>query len=53
MSSQPKGKEDERYNYNTSMSFSDDINPDVSLQLCLSVADQASTSIIVELLLQT
>ena len=25
-----KGKENERYNYNTSMSFSDDIDPDVS-----------------------
>lgn len=26
-----KGKENERYNYNTSMSFSDEIDPDVSL----------------------
>jgi hypothetical protein len=34
MSSQPKqigkGKENERYNYNTSMSFSDEVDPDVS-----------------------
>lgn len=33
MSSQPKqigkGKENERYNYNTSMSFSDEVDPDV------------------------
>jgi hypothetical protein len=29
-----KGKENERYNYNTSMSFSDEIDPDVSHVLC-------------------
>ena len=29
-----KGKENERYNYNTSMSFSDEIDPDVSRVLC-------------------
>jgi hypothetical protein len=30
-----KGKENERYNYNTSMSFSDEIDPDVSSSFCL------------------
>jgi hypothetical protein len=29
-----KGKENERYNYNTSMSFSDEIDPDVSSSVC-------------------
>ena len=32
-----KGKENERYNYNTSMSFSDDIDPDVSHLHCPNV----------------
>lgn len=60
MSSQPKqigkGKENERYNYNTSMSFSDEIDPDVSLLsfwLTLRSLIQPSMSIIVESLLQT
>lgn len=60
MSSQPKqigkGKENERYNYNTSMSFSDEIDPDVSLRsfwLTLRSLIQPSMSIIVESLLQT
>lgn len=60
MSSPPKqigkGKENERYNYNTSMSFSDEIDPDVSLRsfwLTLRSLIQPSMSIIVESLLQT
>jgi hypothetical protein len=32
-----KGKENERYNYNTSMSFSDEIDPDVSFGLCADI----------------
>ena len=60
MSSQPKqigkGKENERYNYNTSMSFSDEIDPDVSLRsywLTMGALIRPSMSIIVESLLQT
>jgi len=46
-----KGKENERYNYNTSMSFSDEIDPDVSLgrsEHAGEIAEHSSMSIIVE-----
>jgi hypothetical protein len=45
-----KGKENERYNYNTSMSFSDDIDPDVGHDHCggSEVAHHISMSITAE-----